>query len=370
MDELGFLDYFKELEDPRCEANKLYSVDELLLLTLCAVICGADGWADVELFGESKLMFLRGFLPYANGIPSDDTVRRFFRAIDGQAFAGMFIQWAQSLGIGGEDRVIAIDGKTSRRSHDGDKKALHMVSAFASEARLVLGQVKTDEKSNEITAIPALLTVLDLHGAIVSIDAMGCQKSIAQKICDGGGDYLLSVKGNQSTLHDDIVLFFEDKSLIESCSQHSEIDGGHGRIETRVAQATGDLEWLRERHDWPNLNSIAAITATVEQKGKRSIETRYYISSLAADPQRINRAVRSHWGIENGLHWVLDMSFNDDQSRIRKENAPQNIAVVKHIALNLLRQAQQKRQSIKGLRKKAGWDNHTLQYILSQRKKA
>lgn len=364
MQQVGFLDYFNELEDPRSDINKLYPIGEILFLTLCAVVCGAEGWQDVEDYGKSKLLFLRNYLPYGEGIPSDDTLRRFFRAIDNASFQQMFIDWAKSLNLQIDTGVIAIDGKTSRRSHDGDKKALHTVSAFASEARIVLGQQRTDEKSNEITAIPKLLELLDIKGSVVSIDAMGCQKEIARKINKKGGDYLLALKGNQTSLHEDIKLFFEDAVLTEDLERYKEIDGGHGRIETRRCTVTDDIDWLKERHNWVGLKSIIRVDASVEKNKNISEETRYYISSLAADPAKILSSIRSHWAIENSLHWVLDMSFNEDQSRIRKENAPENMAIIRHIALNMIRRTQKKRQSVKGLRKQAGWDNDILHHIL------
>ena len=364
MRDINFLDYFSGLEDPRSHINKLYTIDELLLLTLFAVICGADGWEDIEYYGECKLEFLREFLPYQNGIPSDDTLRRFFRAMDTNVFRSAFIQWASDLNIALEDKVIAIDGKTSRHSFDHDKKALHTVSAFISEARMVLGQVKTDEKSNEITAIPELLDLLDIKGGIVTIDAMGCQKEIAEKILAKEANYILALKGNQGTLHEDITLFFEDKNLQKNTVYHEDTDAGHGRIETRKCSVTENINWLTENHHWHGLKSIIRIESSVEQKGKITEETRYYISSLPADAAKINAAIRSHWAIENSLHWVLDMSFGDDQSRIRKGNAPENITIIKHLALNLLSKAKEKRQSMKRLRKTAGWDDNILKNIV------
>lgn len=364
MKDLGFLDYFDNLKDPRHDSYKTYPVDELLFLTLCAVICGAEGWSDVEDFGHAKQDFLREYLPFSHGIPSDDTFRRFFRAIDSDCFSESFINWVRSLEIPLHNSVIAIDGKTSRRSHDGDKKALHMVSAFASEARIVLGQQKCFEKSNEITAIPELLNLLEIKGSIISIDAMGCQKKIASQIVTKEGDYILGLKGNQSSLHDDIKLFFKDKSLVHALVKHEETDGGHGRIETRKCTVTDEIDWLKQHHKWDGFRSIIMIESTTLKNGKTSEETRYYISSLPPDAKKISTSIRSHWAVENSLHWVLDMSFNDDLSRIRRENAPQNMAVIKHLALNMIRQVQQKRQSIKALRKKAGWDNNLLAKII------
>lgn len=367
MTKLAFLDYFGELEDPRIDRTKLYPVEEILLTTLCAVICGAEGWNDVELFGLSKAEFLKEYLPYENGIPSDDTFRRFFRSVDPKVFQDCFIKWVNSLGIEVRDKVIAIDGKTLRRSHDGDKKALHMVSAFATEARLVLAQQKTSEKSNEITAIPELLKLLDIKGATVSIDAMGCQKSKAREIVSKEGDYILGLKGNHNSLHEDIMQFFDDKELLKDADYYEETDGGHGRIELRKCTVTDKVDWLKERHNWEGLRSIVKVESKTESSDNREPDTRYYISSLPADAKRILISVRSHWAIENSLQWVLDMSFNEDHSRIRKMNALENMAIIKHLALNMIRKIQQKRQSIKGLRKVAGWDNRTLQAILQQK---
>ena len=279
----------------------------------------------------------------------------------------MFIEWVNNLNLKLDSRVIAIDGKTSRRTHDGSQRALHLVSAFAAEAKIVLGQVKTAEKSNEITAIPELLELLDITGSIISIDAMGCQKKIAQLIQNKGADYIFSLKGNQSSLHEDIQLFFKDEASLKNGSVYQEIDGGHGRIETRTCSVTQEIQWLHENHTWPGLSSIIQIQSEVEKNGKTTSETRFYITSLEANPKKILESIRSHWAIENSLHWVMDVSFNDDQSRIRKGNAPENMAIMKHVSLNLIRQVKKKRESIKGLRKKAGWSEQTLQGILEQK---
>lgn len=363
-----FLDHFDKLEDKREPMKILHSVREILLVTLCGVISGADGWEDIEEYGESKLDFLRKILPFKNGIPSDDTLRRFFRALNPEVFREVFVGFVRELFPTACAELVAIDGKTSRRSHDGATKALHLVSAFATETRVVLGQVATAEKSNEITAIPDLLRLLDLRGTTVSIDAMGCQREISKQIIEGGGDYLLGLKGNQGSLHDDVKLFFEqppqgDQSIVS----YEEYDKGHGRIEHRKCEVSSAIDWLQEDHNWPGLRSIIRITATRTIKEKTSIETRYYISSLPADAKKILDNTRSHWAIENSLHWVLDMSFGEDQSRIRKDNAPLAISVIRHVALNLLQQAKEKykRMSVKRLRKLAGWDNNTLEKILA-----
>ncbi len=359
-----FLDHFGGLEDTREAGKVLPPVPEILLVTLCGVMAGAEGFEDIEDYGASKLDLLRELLPFARGVPSDDTRRRFFRAIDPQAFADAFAAFVRDLLPEAAPRLMAIDGKTLRRSHDGTAKALHLVSAFATEARLVLAQTATAEKSNEISAIPELLRLLDLRGATVSIDAMGCQREIAAQIVEGGGHYLLGLKGNQGRLHDDVRLFFENPPAGTIFATHEDTDKGHGRIEIRRCDATNDTGWLQEIHDWPHLKSIVRLTATRLIGSKTSIETRFYITDDTPDPARILGNTRSHWSIENTLHWTLDMSFGEDASRIRKDNAPLAIATIRHVALNLLQAARQKRQSIKRLRKKAGWDNQTLKRIL------
>ena len=370
--EISFLDHFKGLEDPRSERNRDYTMSEILLVTLCAAICGAEGWQDVEDFGKAKLDYLRQLLPYKNGIPSDDTYRRFFRAIDPEKFQELFRNWVQSLQAQVEKKLIAIDGKSSRHSFDEDTDMLHMVSAYATEARLVLAQEKVSEKSNEITAIPKLLEWLDLRGATVTIDAMGCQYAIADQIISKKGNYIFSLKGNQGNLCEDVTTYLSDKELKahNPIVSFKDYDKGHGRLETRQCWVTHDVEWLRERHPhWNSINSLIRIDSIRETKDKTTSETRYYISSLRETPQKILWDIRGHWAIENSLHWVLDMSFGEDQSRIRKKNAPQAMAIIRHIALNLLQMTKDKmkRQSIKRLRKMAGWDDNTLSQILNQK---
>jgi len=367
---MDFLDIFGQLDDPRIDRKKLHPMPEILLLTLCAVICGAESWDDIEMFSKSKLAFLRQYLPYAYGIPSDDTVRRFFRAIDTTQFQHLFVEWIRAwLSPEVAGKVVAIDGKTLRGSHDGGQSPIHLVSAFASEAGIVLGQIKTREKSNEITAIPELLKWLDVRGAIVTIDAMGCQKAIAEKIIDKGGDYLLALKGNQSSLHEDVRLHFEQTApaSLARMSRTESVDKGHGRIEVRQCRVSTDIDWLRELHpEWKNLGSIVAIDSERLIGDTTTRETRYFISSSLASAPQMLAAVRLHWGIENQLHWVLDMSFGEDQSRIRKDNAPTNVAIIRHAALNMIRQAQKKRVSVKRMRKAAGWDDSVLTDILAQ----
>lgn len=369
-EDVVFLDIFQTLEDPRSTRNRLYSISEILLAALCAAICGAEGWQDVEDFGKAKLDYLRQFLPFPNGIPSDDTFRRFFRALDPGKFQELFRAWVKNIQPQVQESIIAIDGKSSRHSFDGNEKMLHMISAYATEARIVLAQEKVTEKSNEITAIPYLLEWLDLKGNIVTIDAMGCQYEIGSQILEQEGQYIFSLKGNQGNLHDDVKTWLSDEKVIKNFEPYTDYDKGHGRVETRTCWVDQDIAWLHERHPrWRSIKSIIRVDSCREIKGKISNETRYYISSLTASPQKILTAIRSHWAIENSLHWVLDMSFGEDQSRIRKHNAPQVMAIIRHIALNLLQLTRQKmkRQSIKRLRKMAGWDHAILSSILTQK---
>lgn len=362
-----FLDFFSTIEDPRIDRCKLHPISEILLLTLAAVISGAEGWIDIERYGHLKLDFLRRFFVYENGVPSDDTLRRFFRRINPKVFQEHFVKWVKSLSST-DEQLISIDGKVSRRSFDTNQKALHMVSAFASECRLVLAQTKVSDKSNEITAIPELLAWLDLQGSIVTIDAMGCQKEIAKQIIEKEGDYVFSLKGNQGTLHDDVQSLFRSFPALRDLGleEHKTVDGDHGRIEERTYRVINIPRLFTKKHDWLGLSTLIEVSSKQEIKGVIQTEKRYYISSLAKDAQKLGRVIRSHWAIENTLHWVMDVSFHDDESRIRKGFAPENMAVIKHAAINLLQKNKKKRESIKQLRKIAGWDNERLYQILQQ----
>lgn len=367
--EVDFLDHFERVNDERATRNRLYSVDEILLIALAAVICGAEGWQDIENFGKSKLNYLRKFFDFKHGAPSDDTFRRFFRVLDPNIFKGLFREWVETLALSTGSKVIAIDGKANRRSYDGDGNMIHMVSAFACEARIVLGQEKVDDKSNEITAIPKLLEALDIAEHIITIDAMGCQFQIANTIVIREADYVFSLKGNQGNLCDDVVTFFKDNELKKQCKSIKTYDKGHGRLETRECFISTDVEWLRERHPkWKSIKSIVQVNETRKIKDKTTNDSRHFISSLEATPEEMLRAIRFHWGIENSLHWVLDMSFNEDYSRIRKGNAPQIMAIMRHMALNLLQKGCENGQSIKGLRKLCAWNENTLDSILIHQK--
>lgn len=371
---LNFLDYFKDIKDPRIERKKLYPINEILLITISGLICGAEGWKDLELFAKQKIDFLKSLLPFKNGIPTDDTFRRFFRALEPEQFKICFVNWIKTLQKE-HPKFVSIDGKTIRRSHDGkSQKALHMVSAWCAEQGIVLGQIKTEEKSNEITAIPELLELLSIEKSTITIDAMGCQKKIAKQIIKKNANYILAVKENQKALYDEISNFFTRHKALKyqgrgyDFSQYEETDKGHGRIEIRKCITMDKISWMYEKDKWEGIQSIIMIESQRIIGDKRATESRYYISSLPAEASEIALAIRSHWSIENSLHWVLDVSFNEDQCRIRKGNAPENIAIVRHIALNMLKGAQAlfKGHSIKALRKVAGWNNEAITSILQQ----
>ena len=363
-----FLDCFKDLPDPRQRGKVVYPLDEILLLCLLAVLAGADTFVEIARFGVKKIAFLRRFRRFADGTPSHDHLGDIFATLDAEQFQRCFVSWVAAL-TGTLENVVAIDGKTLRRAQKKDaKSAIHMVSAFAARQRLVLGQVKVAEKSNEIVAIPKLLAMLAIEGAIVTIDAMGCQRGIAKQIVDGKAAYVLALKGNQTTLREDVELFaaeqkangFKDTTV----SRHETVDGDHGRIETRTCTAIHDVAWLQERHNWPGLKGVLMVESKREIGDKIERETRFYITSLVWLASRLGPVVRSHWAIENSLHWVMDMVFRDDECRIRTEHAPANFTTIKHIALNLIRKAPGK-DSFRVKRKVAAWDDDFLASLIA-----
>lgn len=366
---VDFLESFEALADPRQRAKVLYLLDEVLLLVLLGVLAGCESWVEIERFGEEKLDLLRRFRPYEDGTPSHDQLGDIFAVLDAEQFQSCFIAWVGKL-AGLPAGVIAVDGKTLRRSYQegGAQAPIHMISAWSCQQSLVLGQKKVNAKSNEITAIPQLLDLLTIKGATVTIDAMGCQRDIAAKIVEKEADYVLALKGNQGTLRDDVELLFTEQKAASykdiSIDTHETIEKSHGRIETRIVTATSDIDFLATTHKWPGLESVVMIESRRETADRCEREQRYYISSLPADAERIGHAVRSHWTIENGLHWVMDMVFRDDECRIRKDNAPANFATVKHMASNLLRRSPGK-DSLRVKRKRAAWSDDYLASLVT-----
>ena len=334
------------------------------------MLCGAGGWVSVALFGKQKRAFLRRFLPFANGTPSHDQPGLIFGAPGAEGFQAGFAAWTQSLARVAEG-VVAVDGKTARRSFDRahGKGAVHMISAWSSVQKLVLATRAVGHKSNEITAVPELLELLAIKGATVTIGAMGCQTKIAEKIVDKGADYVLGLKGNQGSLREDVELLFTEqpaRGLPDAAvSRAPSADGGHGRIETREVYAVADIAWLKQRHPgWKGLRCLVMVIARRETAKGEERERRFYISSLPAEAEKRGAAIRAHWGVENGLHWVLDVQFRDDDCRIRKKNAPANFTAVKRAALNALRRAPGK-DSLKSKRLIAGWDEDYLAKTLA-----
>jgi predicted transposase YbfD/YdcC len=362
-----FLDHFKDLPDPRQRGKVIYPLDEVLLLSLLAVLAGAESFVEIERFGAKKLDLVRRFRPFADGTPSHDQLGDIFATLDADAFSRCFVAWVSTL-TGAPAEVIAIDGKTGRRSfRKKGQAALHMVSAFATRQRLVMGQVKVADKANEIVAIPKLLDLLAIEGAIVTIDAIGCQRDIAQTILDKKADYVLALKGNQGTLREDVELFAAEQKAKDfkdaAVSRHTEVDGDHGRIETRTTTVIHDIAWLQD-HQWPGLTSVVMIESTRETDAKSEQETRFYITSLELPAERIGPIVRSHWAIENSLHWVMDMVFRDDECRVRTHNAPANFTTLKHMSHNLIRRAPG-RNSLRVWRKPAAWDDDSLASLIA-----
>jgi predicted transposase YbfD/YdcC len=356
--------YFSKLSDPRIHRNKKHLLIDIIILSIIAIICGAESWDSIELFGKSKKEFLSKILKLPNGIPSHDTINRVFSLINATKFENLFIGWVNSI----KDKkikseVISVDGKTVRRSKDSfhQKSPIHIVSAWANNNQLVLGQKKVNEKSNEITAIPKLLELLDIEDCIVTIDAMGTQKDIADTIIGNNADYILALKGNQGYLKEDAENIFNSQ---KSDSTDEMIEKGHGRIETRKCEVITQIDFLEDKDKWKNLKSLVRITAQREINGKSTIEERLYISSIDTDAKDFNAYIRQHWGVENSLHWTLDVTFREDDQRKRNGKSAENFSLIQKIALNLLKSEDSKKISIKNKRLKAAWDNDFLLKIL------
>lgn len=366
---------FSALGDPRLERSKLHELLDIITIAICAVICGADDWVEIEQFGNDKLPFFNKFLVLTNGIPSHDTFGRVFARLNPEQFQLCFLEWVRDLMCASGERlkgVVAIDGKTLCGSRDkaGGKGPIQMVSAWAQENRMVLGQVKVDDKSNEITAIPQLLKLFDLTGCIVTIDAMGCQKEIARCITDEGADYVLSLKGNHSTMHQDVSTLFDEglaSAFKEIRHQTQEtVEKGHGRIERRRYWLVDDpqyLAYLNPKGAWSNLRGVGMVQAEREVGGVVTSEKRYYLCSVV-NVAEFRVAARGHWSIENGLHWVLDVAFREDHNRTRTDHSPHNFAILRHIALNLLKQEKTANVGVKVKRLKCGWNEDYLLRVL------
>ena len=367
LNETSIMLSFSVLPDPRKSRNQVYSLFDIITVAILSVLCGADDWMEVSLWGEANLSWLQQRGLCLNGIPSHDTFSRFFRFVDAAAFERCFINWTQRISsvVGG---VIALDGKTICNSGSGDEKAIHLVSAFSAENNIVLGQLATEAKSNEITAFPILIELLDLKQAIVTIDAAGCQKDIASQIRKKGGDYVLALKGNQGSLHAEVENFFGQAIQVKpeesGCDHYINEEKSRGRIETREVWVTESLGWLPQKDLWEGLTSIACLKSTRVVKGREAVEYRYYISSLEGDAWKIGRAIRTHWSVENKLHWQLDVSYREDDCKVRKDNGPENFSIIRRVTLNLLKADKKTKAGIKNKRSKAGWDKDYMLKIL------
>jgi predicted transposase YbfD/YdcC len=367
-------EHFGKIPDPRMGNATRHQLMDILVIAILAVICGADGWSDVELFGKSKQDWLKTFLALPHGIPSHDTFGRVFARIDPQEFERSFLSWVQTIQELTQGEVIAIDGKQLRGSHNRreGQEALDIVSAWATTNELVLGEVKVDEKSNEITAIPKLLQLLDLSGCLITIDAIGTQTEIAELIIDRGGEYLLAVKQNQGQLYEDLEFLFsgdQAEGFVQRGYSHTrKVDNAHGRMEIRECWAISEeeyLDFLANGSRWKGLRTLARIDSERRLADKTESHTRYYISSRRLDAKAVLKAKRAHWGIENRLHWVLDIAFQEDRSRVRKDHAPENLAILRHVAVNMLKQEKTVKAGIQAKRLKAGWDADYLLKVLS-----
>jgi predicted transposase YbfD/YdcC len=373
--ETSILSYFAELEDPRGEKNRAHPLMNVVSIAILGVICGADNWVSIETYGKAKASWLGTFLDLSSGIPSHDTFGRVFRWLDEARFQACFVQWTQRICQASGGEVVAVDGKKLRRSHDRqhERDGIWMVSAWASDNRIVLGQTKVDDKSNAITAIPHLLAQLDLSGCVVTVDALNTQTQIAEQIVAADADYIMAVKGNQGTLYEDLHLLFEgfEEAFYQDVShQTAKMTGqGHGRQEYRQVWVVSEPDYrayLRQAGKWAKLHSLIKLVTVRYEAATDQMDTttRYFISSWQASAQAFLQAIRDHWQIENGLHWVLDIAFREDDSRIRKDHAPQNMTLIRHIALNLLKQDTSAKVGIATKRQRAGWDNDYLAKVV------
>ena len=365
--EISIISILRKIPDPRVERTRLHKLEDLLVISICAMLCGAESFEEMAVFGQAKSDWFESFLELPHGIPSHDTFNRVFAALDPEKFLEAFMQWTQGMRQAARREIVAMDGKALRRALNRGENPKVVVSAWAVSNGLVLGQRKVDEKSNEIKAVPELLRVLELSGCIVTLDAMGCQKQIAREIKEADADYVLALKGNQGTAHQEIKSYLDEAIAAgrPELSAWETVEKGHGRIETRRYWQSGNLAWFADKECWEGLRSVGVVEAVREINGVASTERRYYLSSLPVEVKEFAKAVRDHWGIENQLHWRLDVLFGEDQSRARSGYAAENLAALRRWALNLLKADKLKaKNSIKGRKKAAGWDNRYLLHLL------
>lgn len=375
----NLIEHFKDLSDPRLKRTQDHDLIDVLVIAVCCLLCGGESFNDMEDFGKAKQDWFKTFLGLRNGIPSHDTFNRVFAALDPKAFLDCFLAWTQSLRQAVAQEIVALDGKALRRALTKDQSPKYVVSAWADSNRLVLGQLKVDDKSNEITAVPQLLRVLELSGCIVTIDAMGCQKKIAREIKEADADYLLALKGNQERVHQEVKTFL-DATLLEKkrarppkaftpkaaagLQEFQTVEKDHGRLETRTYYQSDQLDWFEDKAKWEGLCSVGMVESIREINGQTSVERRYYLCSLPLDVQTFARAVRAHWGVENQVHWVMDVCFREDQSRARAGYAAENLATLRRLALNLLKRETSKKRGIRGKQLNASWDHSYLLRLL------
>lgn len=373
---LSLIEHFKDLPDPRVDRTKDHDLIDILVIAICTLLCAGESFNDMEDFGHAKHDWFKTFLRLRHGIPSHDTFNRVFAALDPQAFLDCFLRWTQSLRTAVAQEIVALDGKALRRALNADQSVKYVVSAWAEDNGLVLGQLKVADKSNEITALPELLRALELSGCIVTVDAMGTQKKIAKEIIEADADYVLALKGNHETVHEEVKSFL-DQTVAEKNAQPRRpsvaarhlavletVEKDHGRIETRRYYQSAELDWFADRAKWEGLRSVGMVEAIRDLGGQRTVERRYYLASLPLEVATFARAVRGHWGVENKLHWVLDVQMREDQSRARAGYAAENLATLRRLALNLLKREKTKRRGIRGKQLNASWDHAYLLRLL------
>jgi predicted transposase YbfD/YdcC len=376
---LSLIEHFKDLPDPRVNRTKDHDLIDLLVIAICTLLCAGESFNDMEDFGHAKHDWFKTFLTLRNGIPSHDTFNRLFAALDPKQFLDCFLRWTQSLRQAVPQEIVALDGKALRRALNADQSVKYVVSAWAESNGLVLGQLKVADKSNEITALPELLRVLELAGCIVTVDAMGTQKKIAKEIIEADADYVLALKGNHETVHEEVKTFLDDAVAETSKPRPAgakltkaaatlavleTVEKDHGRLETRRYYQSAALDWFADQAKWEGLRSVGMVEAIREMSGKRTVERRYYLTSLPLGVETFARAVRGHWGVENKLHWVLDVCFREDQSRARAGYAAENLATLRRLALNLLQREKTKKRGIKGKQLNASWNHAYLLRLL------